>query len=114
MSLFVFSIFPFSHADITVNGFDADARFPLAQQPTSDLFGRPLPVDHQCDDFLSHVNTELARFTHPPLAFIALLLGNAVMVMVSPLVTFLTRGKQSAVMHVYRISNVFYRCVLFE
>ena len=75
-------------ADITVNGFDTDARFPIAQQPTSDLFGRPLLVDHQCEDLLSHVNTELARFTHPPLAFIALLLGNTVMVMVSPFVTF--------------------------
>ena len=101
-------------ADITVNGFDADARFSIVQHPPSDLIGRPLLVDHQCEDLLSHVNTELARFTHPPLAFIALLLGNTVMVMVSPLVTSLTRGKQSAVMHVYRISNVFYRYVLFE
>ena len=75
-------------ADITVNGFDADARFSIVQHPPSDLIGRPLLVDHQCEDLLSHVNTELARFTHPPLAFIALLLGNTVMVMVSPFVTF--------------------------
>ena len=47
-------------ADITVNGFDADARFPFAQHPTSDLLGRPLLVDHQCDDFLSHLDTEFA------------------------------------------------------
>ena len=47
-------------ADITVNGFDADARFPFAQHPTSDLLGQPLLVDHQCDDFLSHLDTEFA------------------------------------------------------
>ena len=47
-------------ADVTVNGFDADARFPFAQHPTSDLLGQPLLVDHQCDDFLSHLDTEFA------------------------------------------------------
>ena len=47
-------------ADITVNGFDADARFSLVQHPSSDLFERPLLVDHQSDDFLSLLDTEFA------------------------------------------------------
>jgi len=47
-------------ADITVNDFDADARFSLAQHPSSDLFERPLLVDHQSDDFLSLLDTEFA------------------------------------------------------
>ena len=78
-------------ADVTVNGFDADARFSFAQHPTSDLLGWPLLVDHQCEDLLSLLDTELARFTHPPLTFVTLLLGNAVMVMVRPLLRFNSR-----------------------
>ena len=49
-------------ADITVNGFDADARFPFAQHPTSDLLGQPLLVDHQCDDFLLRLRQTMYFF----------------------------------------------------
>ena len=75
-------------ADVTVNGLDADARFPLTQHPTSDLLGRPLLVDHQRDNLLSHLDTELALSAHPSFAFVTLLLDNTVMVMVSPFVAF--------------------------
>lgn len=100
-------------ADIAVNGFDADAFFSLAQHPASDLFGRPLLVDHQCDDLLSHLKTEFAVPAHTAFAFVTLPLGNAPMVTVPPLIAF-QLAVNSAVVHVYRICNVFYRPFLFQ
>lgn len=106
-------VFAGGEADVAINDFDRDARFCLAQHPSSDLFGRPLLVDHQGDDFLPHPDTESTMFAHPSFAFVALTLGNAVMITVPPFVT-LQLPVNGAVMHVYRICDVFYRHFLFQ